>query len=332
MKKRLLKIRASVMALSFMIFLCACGNKDVETKYDNWKPTKTVTIVCGYGVGGSSDLFARILARELSDYWGVNVIVNNIEGASGAVGTTECFNAAPDGYTVFVSNGATITQSVQGDVEWNYSEFTNIAKVIDEDEILCVSNSSEINSLDDLIELCKKEPGKVSIGVAGVGGYTYLAAERFIKEQNIDVKVVAYDSGAEVVSAVMGGFVDFCIQQPAELYAGIESEQLKPIAIMAQNRHISPVLSNISTSSEQNVDLVMNQWRGISAPGNLPDGVKEEWINSLQVISQKESFNSDVDNILHARVNLISGSEFDGFLDKENEWVERVMKEIGLVE
>lgn len=333
-KKFVKRIVSGMIFLLIVSFLCACANNNVniDTNSGNWKPTKTVTIICGYGVGGSSDLFARILAKELSGYWNVNVVVNNIEGASGAVGTTQCFNAVPDGYTVFVSNGATITQSVQREFDWSYLDFTNIAKIIDEDEILCVSNSSGIDSLDKLIKLCKEKPGKVSIGVAGVGGYTYLAAERFIKEYNLDVKVVPYNSGAEVVSAVMGGFVDFCIQQPAELYSGIESEKLKAIVIMAEDRHISTVLNNIPTSKEQNADFVMKQWRGISAPRNLPDEVKSEWMNALHEISLKESFRNDVDSILHARVDLICGSEFDGFLDEENAWIEITMKDIGLVD
>lgn len=312
--------------------LCACGNNLKTDSADTWKPSKTVTIICGYGVGGSSDLFARVVAKKLSEYWGVDVIVKNVEGVSGAIGTTECFYSEPDGYTVFVSNGATITQSVQGEVEWKYSDFTNIAKVIDEDEILCVSSSSNTNSLEELIDLCKANPGKMSIGVAGVGGYTYLAAERFIEEQNLDVKVVAYNSGAEVASAVMGGFVDFCIQQPAELYSGIESKKLKPLSIMAIDRHSNALLSDIKTAKEQNVEFVMAQWRGISAPANIPDEAKEEWINALKCITESKSFASDVDNILHARVSLVCDSAFVTFLDEENAWVEEIMKEIGLVE
>ena len=326
------RIITIALMMTLVLGISACGNKVKDTDADNWKPKKTVTIICGYGVGGSSDLFARIAAKELSEYWGVDVIVKNVEGASGAIGTTECFYSKPDGYTVFVSNGATITQSVEGEVKWKYSDFTNIAKVIDEDEILCVSSSSNINSLKELISLCEKNPGKMSIGVAGVGGYTYLAAERFIKEQNIDVKVVSYNSGAEVVTAVMGGFVDFCIQQPAELYSGIKSKKLKPISIMAIDRHSNAVLSDIKTAREQDVDFVMNQWRGISAPAHVSDKVKAEWINALKHITNSKHFVSNVENILHARVNLMCDSDFKAFLDEEYTWVKNIMKEIGLVE
>lgn len=332
MNKSIVKLIITIVLMMILVLgLCACGNKVKGINTDTWKPNKTVTIICGYGVGGSSDLFARIVAKELSEYWGVEVIVKNVEGASGAIGTTECFYSKPDGYTVFVSNGATITQSVQGEVEWKYSDFTNIAKLIDEDEILCVSSSSNINSLGDLISICKKNPGKMSIGVAGVGGYTYLAAQRFIEEQNLDVKVVAYNSGAEVVTAVMGGFVDFCIQQPAELYSGIKSKKLKPISIMAIDRHSNAVLSGIRTAREQDVDFVMNQWRGISAPAHISDKVKVEWVNALKYITKSKNFVSDVENILHARVSLICDSDFKAFLDEENTWVRNIMKEIGLV-
>ena len=101
---------------------------------------------------------------------------------------------------------------------------------------------------------------------------------------------------------------------------------------MAIDRHSNVLLSDIKTAKEQNVEFVMTQWRGISAPANIPDEAKEGWINALKCITESKSFASDVDNILHARVSLVCDSAFVTFLDEENAWVEEIMKEIGLVE
>lgn len=320
------------LVLSMSAF-CGCNvsNENVEGNNEIWRPQKTVTIICGYGVGGSSDLFARVVAKNLSEYWGVDVIVSNIEGASGAIGTSQCYVAAPDGYTVVVSNGATLTQSALAETEWTYQDFTNIAKIIDEDEILCVKSSSDISDINDLVLLCNKNPGKISVGVAGVGGFTYLAAQKFIRDMNIDVKVIPYDSGAETISAVMGEYVDFCMQQPAEVCSGIESRKIKGISIMSNKRHENKIFSNIKTSGEQNIEFLTNQWRGISAPKNLPDNIKEGWINAIKNISESERFKCEINDTLIARMNVLYGDDMDKFMDEQYKWIYPLMKELSLV-
>lgn len=322
-----------ILFVLIISFLCGCADLDNESgTSQKWTPDKDVTIICGYGAGGSTDLFARLVAEELEKRWNVSVIVKNIEGGSGAVGTTECYYAKPDGYTVFISNGATITQSVLGEVEWKYSDFTNIAKIIDEDEILCVKGDSDIHSINDLINLCNEDSGKISIGVAGAGGFTYLAAQRFIKEFELDVKVVAYNSGSETVTAVMGGFVDFCIQQPAEVYSGIKSERLRGIAIMTDGRHDSEILKDVPTITEQGYDLLTYQWRGISAPGGLPDNVTDEWTAAISDICEDKEFEKKVNEVLFARISLLTAEEMNVFMDNESQWIRDVMLDLGMLE
>lgn len=243
-RTRILKnsILGGVLIICLLFGGCSKDNAITSSMQGEWKPNKNITIICGYGVGGSTDIFARTLAKHLSNYWGVDVTVKNIQGASGATATSKFYKTSPDGYTVLVSNGATITQSAFGNVEWTYNDFTNIAKIIDEDEILCVKANSNISNLHELIDKCKRNEGQVSIGVAGAGGYTYLAAIKLIKDLDLNVKIITYDSGAEAVNAVVGGFVDFCMQQPAEVISGIESGKLHALAIMSEERHNHPVM------------------------------------------------------------------------------------------
>lgn len=114
-----------------------------------------------------------------------------------------------------------------------------------------------VNSMSEFISYCKEHPGEVCIGFAGVGGFTYLAAQKFIADMGIDVKTVAYDSGSEVVTAVMGGFVDFCMQQPAELASGLESGALKCLATMSDEHHPSELLASVPTSKEEGLNLLL---------------------------------------------------------------------------
>ena len=318
----------------FVTTFTGCGKStDVDkTLNESWKPRKAVTIICGYGVGGSSDIFARIVAKHLSEYWNIDVVVKNIQGAAGAIAASQCYKAKPDGYTVMISNGATVTQSAIGDVDWTYKDFTNIAKVIDEDEILCVNSSSNIGSLNELIANCKEQQGKIRIGVAGAGGYTYLAAMKFIHDLELKVKIITYDSGAEAVNAVMGGFVDFCMQQPAEVMPGLESGHLRAIAIMSEKRHRHEKLKVIPSSQEQGINFISYEWRGISAPKNLPSSIKKEWENALKYITTKMEFQNEVDNILLAKEHILLGDEMLEFMNKEFRWIKPLMRDLELIE
>lgn len=332
MKKRIYLFCTMVICICIMFITFTSFTQEwQEQKSESWKPTNDVKILCGYNVGGSTDLFARIVAKHLSNYWGVNVIVENITGGSGAIATTKCYNSKPDGYTVFVSNGATLTQSSTGAMEWRFDEFSHIAKMIDEDEILCASKESGFKTLDDLIESCKNNPGERTIAVAGVGGYTYLVAHRFLAEKNLDVKIVAYDSGVEAVTAVMGGFADFCIQQPAEVASGIESEKLVGLVIFSDEPHINKILHEIPTGLEIEAGMRAAQWRGISGPPNMPDNVKAEWANALIAIANSEDFQKEVSDVLFARTNYLSGVDFSDYLADEYDWISSMMQTLGLV-
>lgn len=295
-----------------------------------WVPTEDVTILCGYSAGGSTDLFARLTAQYLSDYWGVNVIVDNVTGGSGAVAMTQCLQSPADGLTVTISNGASLTLSASGNVDWMYSDFTNLAKVIDEDELLCVRSDSKFTSMKELIDYCLEHPNEVSIGFAGVGGFTYLAAQKFISDMGIQVKTVAYDSGSEVVTAVMGSFVDFCMQQPAELSSGLESGAVKCLATMSQGRHPSELLSSAPTSQEEGFDFVTTQWRGFSAPGNLPEDIKAGWIAALEAVMADPEYQADVTDTLLARVSPVLGADMDAFMDSDYAWIQPLMEELNL--
>lgn len=331
------------LALSLMMSGCAETKSEEQEPVKNnaeteqtgetaelWVPTEDVTIICGYSAGGSTDLFARLTAQYLSEHWGVNVIVDNVTGGSGAVGMSQCLKANADGHTVTISNGASLTLSASGNVDWMYSDFTNLGKVIDEDELLCVKSDSKFTSLDELIDYSKDHPGEVSIGFAGVGGFTYLAAQRFINEMGLQVKTVAYDSGSEAVTAVMGGFVDFCMQQPAEVASGLESGALKCLAIMSEERHPSELLKDVSTAQEQGYDFVTTQWRGISGPKDMPEEIENGWISALETVTADENYQKEAENALLARINPVFGNEMDVFMDEEYEWIDPMMQKLNL--
>lgn len=291
---------------------------------------KNINMIVGYSAGGSTDIFARLVAKYVEQKWGCTVVVQNVTGGSGAVGFQQCLDSAADGYTVTISNGASLTLSESGNYDWTYKDFDNLAKIIDEDELLCVKADAPYNDLNEFVEYAKANPGKMTVGFAGLGGFTHLAAAKFIHDMGVEVNNIGYDSGSEAVTAVLGGFVDFCQQQPAETASTLESGDLKALAIMSTERHPSELLANVPTAKEQGVDFLVAQWRGISAPKGLPTEARTAWETCLAEIAADPAFQAEVESTLLSRVNCVTGQEFEDWMDSEAAWIGPLMDELGL--
>ncbi|MDD2207275.1 MAG: tripartite tricarboxylate transporter substrate binding protein [Aminobacterium sp.] len=291
-------------------------------------PNNTVNIVVGYNPGGSTDTFARLLAKHLEPVLGQPVVVQNVPGGGGAVGYVKTMTSKPDGYTVVVSNGSLLTLGGIGNVDFQYSDFTNLGRVIVEDETICVGKDAAWNSIAELITYAKENPGKLRIGFAGIGGFTYLAANQFIKSAGIEIDGIGYSSGAEAVAGLLGGFVDVIVQQPAEIYSHWEGGEIKILGTMGEVRH--PLFPEVMTCEEQGLNVKLFQWRGISGPKNMPEDVRAAWIDALDQVQKSEAFRKDVTSILCAGTSFSGGDAFESWLKKEADWIYPLIDELGL--
>ncbi len=305
------------------------GDVVEETPSIDW-PKKSINIIVPYNAGGSTDVFARILATELEPILGQPVVVTNVAGGGGAVGFANTLASEADGYTVTVSNGASLTLGGIGNVDFEYDDFDNLARVIVEDLVIGVHKDAPWDSVQELIEYGQANPGELKYGFAGLGGFTHLASSQFIKTADIEVEGVGYGGGSEAVAALLGGFVDVIAQQPAEILAQYEAGEFKALAVMGENRH--PLFEDVPTLAEEGLDLQLYQWRGISGPKGMPEEVKEIWMNAMKEASQTEEFKKQVTEVLASDINYIQGQEFDEWLDKEAAWIYPLIEELGLQE
>lgn len=322
------KIIAFLLVLSMIsIAISGCGKSKNTSAEEEW-PKKDITIIVGYGPGGSTDTFARLLAKQLEKEFGRSVIVSNVAGGGGAVGYAQTLASKADGYTVVVSNGSLLTLGGIGDVDYTFEDFDNIGRVIVEDEAICVSKDSSFETINDLVNYAKENPGKLKVGFAGLGGFTHLASMQFLKTAEIEVDPVGYGSGSEAVAALMGGFVDMIIQQPGEIYSQYKGGELNILATIGTERH--PLLSEIPTCKEEGIDLELYQWRGISAPKGIPMNAKIAWINAIEKAIEDPEFNKEVQEVLLANKKLLIDKDFETWLDFESKWINPLIEELGL--
>src|SRR5262245_46728656 len=157
-----MKLVAAVFALVF------CSAAHAQSY-----PTKPIRLIVPYAAGGTSDILARQIGPKLTDAWGQPVVVENRTGANGNVGADVVAKSAPDGYTLLITDlgGLVISASVYPNLPFNPSkDFSPVVMVSYSPHVLAVHPSVKANSVKELIELAKAQPGKLNFAVSGIGG------------------------------------------------------------------------------------------------------------------------------------------------------------------
>ena len=171
-------------------------------------PSQRVTIVVPFGAGSVTDILARIFADEMSRKWGQQVIVENRPGLAG---TAAVAKSPADGYTLMVtSNGHTVSGLVSKDAPFDpVKDFAGITRLGSSPLFLIAFPGTPVNNLKDVIELAKKEPGKLNFSSPGLASTTFIAGALFRKAANIDIVHVPFRSAPDAVTAVLRGDAQF---------------------------------------------------------------------------------------------------------------------------
>ena len=233
-------------------------------------PEKAVRLVVPFPPGGSFDGPARLLATRLSVLSGKPFVVDTRAGAGGALGTAEVSRAAPDGYTVLLSNGAmSVSSALSKKPLFEAVEgFSHIATFGVLPFAVVVNGKAPFDNLQDLISASKAAPGKYNYASAGNGSASHLSAELVKEAFGIDWVHVPYRGSGPAMSDLMAGQVTMSVPGLSSTVSQVKSGALKALAVTGATR--SPQLPNVPTLSEMKPGLVLETWVGISAPPKTP--------------------------------------------------------------
>ena len=237
-------------------------------------PEKTITLICQFSAGGSSDLLNRALAEVASKQFGRPVVVENKPGGSGTIGTDYVLKSKPDGYTLLgtSSGNFTTTPIVQGAPYDPQKDVTHIINIAKHPISLVVNSSSPWKTLDDLVQYCKKNPGKLKFGQNAPGGTNHMAVQLLNKAAGIKTSMVPYGGGtADVITALLGNHVDAGAVHPQEVAQYLKSGKLRMLTVMSEKRMES--LPDVPTAKELGYDIVVEVNKGISGPAGMPADV-----------------------------------------------------------
>jgi tripartite-type tricarboxylate transporter receptor subunit TctC len=252
------------------IALCAGGMARAQSY-----PERLIRLIVPAPPGGQTDVLARYVGQTMQAALGRNVMIENRPGAGGAMGARAAAAAEPDGYTLFFGNTSTLAVIPAVAKEPGYDPIRNFAPVASISEsymILVVNPSFPAKTTNEFLAYARANPGKLNFAHSGGGNVTQLTGEMFKSLAGIDFVGVPHKGGAECVTAVLGGQVDFALESPVILLPIIRQGQLRALGVTIARR--SPQAPEIPTMIEGGVpDFVATTLTGLVAPAGTPPGI-----------------------------------------------------------
>jgi tripartite-type tricarboxylate transporter receptor subunit TctC len=241
-------------------------------------PSRPVRIMVGSAAGGGTDIVSRLLAAKLQEFWGQPVVVENRTGASASIAADFVAKSPPDGHTVLmaVPNSHTIGPHLFKVPYDPLRDFTPITLAVQVPHVLVVSASSPVNSMKELVDLARANPGKLNFSSSGIGATQHLAGELFNFVAGVKVVHIPYKGSAAAMGDLIAGAVSMSFDTTASSIGQIRGGKLKALAVTSPRR--AAALSNVPTTAEAGFPGVeMVTWYGLFGPPNLPKGLTDKW-------------------------------------------------------
>ena len=237
-----------------------------------WSPTRPLRMVVPYPAGGPTDAIARYVAQELGTALGQNVVTENIAGASGALGTRAVARGEPDGHTIMLGNNQTHGNNMFLLKEPGYDavrDFAPLAGAGAFEHVFVVSNTLPAKTIGELVELAKRDPGKLNYGSTGLGSGSHLSTELFLVRTGTKMTHVPYRGAAPLVTDLMAGRVDVSNSTLPSVLGQIQAGTVRAIGLASPQRN--PQIPDVPTLREQGVTGAdAESWTAFFAPAGTP--------------------------------------------------------------
>jgi tripartite-type tricarboxylate transporter receptor subunit TctC len=241
-------------------------------------PTRLIKIIVPFPPGGNPDLAARLVANRMSIDFAQSVIVENKPGANGGIGASAVAKAEPDGYTLLVANLGIlgINPVVREHLPYDTSkDFVPVSRMAISPLLLIVNPSLKINSVQDLIAVAKKEPGKLTFATAGVGSAAHMAAALFDQMAGVQMLHVPYKGASEAAPATAAGNVSLTFGGQGAAWPLVASGNVKGLGLTGSKR--SPQHPDMPTIAEAGVPgYEIADWVGMLAPAGTPQPIVDK--------------------------------------------------------
>jgi len=235
-------------------------------------PARPIRFIVPFPPGGSTDIYARIIAPRLSEKLGQQVVVDNRAGAGGALGAELAAKAPPDGYTIWLgqTNNLAIGPAMRARNSYDpIRDFSPITLLMRAPQVMVVNAGSPITSVNDLVAAAKKNPGSMSFASAGIGSGGHLSGELFNQAAGINIVHVPYKGAAPAMIDLLGGRITYLATSLASAAQFMKEGKIKALATTGTQR--ARMLPDVPTVAEAAIPgFDVESWHGMLAPAKVP--------------------------------------------------------------
>lgn len=311
--------------LNTLLLGCALALPSVQAQ--TW-PAKPVTVIVPFAAGGGVDSTARLIMPKLAELLKQPVVIENVAGAAGTIGTERAAKARNDGYTLLFAVASPLNvaplvapSAVRYDT---FKDFTPLATVAVGPFVLIGRSTLEAKTTADLVRMVRAQPGKLNFGTDGVGTSLHVTAEMIRQRAGLDMVHVPYKSGPQVLTDVAGGQVDLAVLPLTLAQPFIRDGKVRAFGVTSARRW--PALPDVPALAEtpELKDLDVESWLGLLGPANLPRDVSATLVSALEQAMKDPEIVRKLGEIAN-RPNVISGPKFAEYLARERKQVQDVV-------
>lgn len=293
-------------------------------------PAKTVRFIVTYPPGGSSDVMARIIGAQLSEYWGQQVIVESRPGADGAIGMDYASKQPADGYTFLLGNfGPVVAKPLLSKVSYDWRrDFAPVSRITISANILVVPQTMPVKNARELVALAKARPGELTYGTSGPGSMSHFAGEMFQRLAGVKMITIPYKGNALAITDIMGGQITTMFSDALPAMQAMKTNKLRALAVTSEQRW--PFTPDLPTLAESGIKgFAAVNWWGILFPAGVPrpviDKVNADLIKALGTQNVKTRLGE-----LGVAAISSTPEEFGAFMAAEAARWGKLIKEVGI--
>lgn len=269
-------------------------------------PSRTITLVVPFAAGGTSDVIARFVSDQMGIVLGQRIINENVAGAGGSIALARVARATPDGYTLVSGNVGTnaAAYTIYPDLSFKPDAFVPVAMVAKTYGLIAIKSDFPAKDLKEFIAHAKKNPGKITLGHAGVGSSNYLICKSFLQAAEIDVTLVSYRGAGPALADLIGGQIDGVCDAATSLSSSIRAQKVRAIVSGSHARLAS--LPEVPTSLEAGLPQFEYQgWNALFVPKGTPQPV----IDKLNDAARKAVASELVQKRFHELSSVVPSPE-----------------------
>ncbi|MBC7710641.1 MAG: tripartite tricarboxylate transporter substrate binding protein [Rhizobacter sp.] len=260
------------LATGFILFFAAATAVSAQPY-----PNRPVKLLVGFPAGGGLDVLARIVGQRVSEQWGQPIIIDNRPGAGSNIAGDLAAKSTPDGFTLLHTNIALMSINPELYNKMSFApmkDLTPVIQLVNLPLAVMVRADSPFQTLKDLVEFARANPGKLNFGSGGNGGVPHLALELLNSSYDLKIVHVPYKGSADAVKDLLGGPIDVMCDAISVGLSQIKAGKLKALAVSTETRH--PALPDTPTTTEAGYSkFLVTGWQGWVAPTGTPRAILE---------------------------------------------------------